>query len=199
MEQKRIAIFDFDGTITGKDSLMAFLKFTQGYLKLCWGLFILSPILVLYVLKIIPNYKAKQILFSWFYRGWGIEKFNSHCRDFIPTLQHIVRPRALQAIQEYQAQGITIVIITASVENWVLPWANTVGISQVIGTQIAVDKQNRVTGRFLSKNCYGQEKVNRFLEKYPDRENYILDAYGDSRGDKELIALADKGEMNAFL
>ena len=42
-------------------------------------------------------------------------------------------------------------------------------------------------------NCYGQEKVNRFLQVEPDRKSYVLYAYGDSSGDKEMIALADVG------
>lgn len=198
MERKKIAVFDFDGTITNKDSLMAFLKFTQGYAKLGWGLLMLSPVLALYLLKIIPNYKAKQILFSWFYRGWNMEKFNTQCQLFVPVLQPSIRPGALQAIRNYQAQGVKVVIITASAENWVLPWANSNGLTEVIGTQIAVDSKNRITGRFATKNCYGQEKVNRFLEKYPNRFDYILEAYGDSRGDEELLAFADKGFLKKF-
>lgn len=198
MEQKKIAVFDFDGTITNKDSLMEFLKFTQGSIKLYWGLFMLSPVLILYLLKIIPNYKAKQILFSWFYRGWDMAKFNTNCRDFIPVLRQTIRPNALQAINNYQLQGITVIVITASVENWVLPWANANGLNEVIGTHIGVDERNRITGKFASKNCYGQEKVNRLLEKYPNRESYILEAYGDSQGDNELLAFADIGYMKVF-
>lgn len=52
-----------------------------------------------------------------------------------------------------------------------------------------MDKTNGIlTGRFLSANCYGQEKVNRLLEKEPERDSYILYAYGDSRRDRELLA-----------
>lgn len=198
MEQKKIAVFDFDGTITNNDSLMEFLKFTHGGIKLYWGFFVLSPVLILYVLKIIPNYTAKQILFTWFYRGWDIGRFNMKCRQFSTVINSAIRPKALQQINDYRAQGIKVVIITASPENWVQPWANANGIGEVIGTQLAVDNRNRLTGRFLSKNCYGQEKVNRFLEKYPYRNSYILEAYGDSHGDKELIAFADKGYLNKF-
>ena len=198
MEQKKIAVFDFDGTITNNDSLMEFLKFTHSGIKLYWGFFVLSPVLILYVLRIIPNYTAKQILFTWFYRGWDIGRFNIRCQQFSTVINNTIRPNALQQINDYMAQDIKVVIITASPENWVQPWANANGINEVIGTRLAVDSHNRLTGRFLSKNCYGQEKVNRFLEKYPDRNCYILEAYGDSRGDKELLAFADKGYLNKF-
>ena len=55
-----------------------------------------------------------------------------------------------------------------------------------------------MTGNFLSRNCYGEEKVRRLLELEPNRNSYILYAYGDSKGDKELIEFADKGWYNKF-
>jgi HAD superfamily hydrolase (TIGR01490 family) len=198
MEPEKIAVFDFDGTITARDSLMEFLKFTHGYLRTLWGLFILSPVLILYKLRIIPNYTAKQLLFSWFYRGWSIKKFDVKCSNFIDNIHQMVRPEAMEAIQRYQAEGIKVVVITASPENWVRPWADAVNLHEVIGTKLAVDSNGRLTGRFLSKNCYGPEKVNRFLERYPNRLAYILEAYGDSEGDAELLAFADKGYLKRF-
>ena len=68
----------------------------------------------------------------------------------------------------------------------------------VLATKIETNKKGLLTGKFLSKNCYGQEKVNRLLELFPDRNNYILIAYGDSPGDKEFIELSDKGYYNKF-
>ncbi len=55
------------------------------------------------------------------------------------------------------------------------------------------DAHGRLTGRFSSRNCYGQEKVNRLLRVEPHRETYRLIAYGDSRGDREMLAFADEG------
>ena len=59
--KKIIAFFDFDGTITTKDSLLEFIRFYHGDIKTILGILILSPILVLYKMKIIPNYKAKEL------------------------------------------------------------------------------------------------------------------------------------------
>jgi phosphoserine phosphatase len=68
---------------------------------------------------------------------------------------------------------------------------------KVLGTQIEV-ADGSLTGRFLTKNCYGQEKVKRLLEQYPDRREYHLTAYGDSRGDKEMLAFADESYYKPF-
>jgi HAD superfamily phosphoserine phosphatase-like hydrolase len=93
-----------------------------------------------------------------------------------------------------QDDGAEVVIVSASIDNWVQPFFANV---TVLGTQIEV-KDGLLTGRFLTKNCYGQEKVNRILACYPHREDYHLTAYGDSRGDKELLAFADESHYKPF-
>jgi len=197
-EKETIAAFDFDGTITTKDTLFEFLKFTNSPLKLILGLLMMSPILVLHAFQIIPNYKAKQMLFSWFYRGWDLARFNEMCEEFAIRIDSVVNRNALDELKAYNDKGVSIVIVTASIENWVKPWATATGINEVLGTKIEVDSNNRITGRFLSKNCYGQEKVNRFLEMHPNRNTYKLAAYGDSRGDRELLAFADIAFLKKF-
>ena len=72
------------------------------------------------------------------------------------------------------------------------------GIESLLATNIEVDSAGLITGKFLSPNCYGREKVIRLLEKEPDRNSYTLFAYGDSRGDRELIEFADKGWFKKF-
>lgn len=67
--------------------------------------------------------------------------------------------------------------------------------AKVIGTKIEVDKEDLVMGGLLSKNCYGEENVNRLLQVEPRRDEYNLYAYGDSRGDKEMLVFSDEGVM----
>ena len=191
---KRIAAFDFDGTITKKDTLLEFLKFTHGGRYYIY-LLILSPMLLTFKLGLIKNYKAKQILFSFFYKGWNINKFNSFCENFTKTIE--IRPKALNAIKKHIENKDQIVIISASMENWLCPWAKLHGINSVLATQIEV-KEEKITGRFLSKNCYGTEKVNRLSRLLPIRTDYYLTAYGDSKGDKELLEYADEGYLKNF-
>jgi phosphatidylglycerophosphatase C len=53
-------------------------------------------------------------------------------------------------------------------------------------------KDGRVTGRFLTKNCSGKEKVRRIAERY-DLESFDhIYAYGDTPGDKAMLDLADE-------
>ena len=198
MKKKLIAAFDFDGTITSKDTFFSFLQFTNSKSNLVTGFLVLAPVLVLYKIGLLPNYRAKQIVFAWFYKGCHIDWFNNRCAAFAAEIEKIVRPAARQSMQQYKSSNATVVVISASVENWLQHWCMANGVDVVIGTTIQVDAEGMITGKFLSKNCYGAEKVNRLLELYPNRESYVLDAYGDSRGDRELIQFADCGCMNKF-
>ena len=122
-----------------------------------------------------------------------IQSFRKKGEEFAGIIEKMIHPSRLNDIRRHQEDGNTVYVISASIDEWVAPWCKEAGIDHVLGTKIEVDGNGILTGRFLSPNCYGQEKVNRLLEKEPDRDSYILYAYGDSRGDRELLAFADKG------
>lgn len=193
-----LAAFDFDKTITKIDTLNDLLLLNFGYKKFILKMFLLSPLLVLYVLKLIPNYVAKQNLFSHFFRGYRDENFNKICTDYsLKRIDGIIKKEALNKIRWHKEKGHKVIIISASMENWIKPWAEKNSIDDVISTLPEI-KDNILTGKFSGSNCYGEEKVKRFLEKYPDKNEYFLYAYGDSRGDRELLNLADEGFYRKF-
>lgn len=196
---RKIYAFDFDGTLTTKDTLLEFIRFAKGSGQMFCGFLLFSPLLLLMKLHLYPNWKAKQQLFSYFFKGMNIDDFNALCMRFAEQNKHLLRPAGIekvrQAIEEEQA---TVLIISASIDNWVRPFFDEIDKKiQVLGTQIEI-KGGRLTGRFTTKNCYGQEKVNRLTALYPHREAYELIAFGDSRGDKELLDFADKSFYKPF-
>ena len=191
---KKVYAFDFDGTLTTRDSLLAFIRYAKGTTAFCLGFLLHAPWLVLMLLGLYPNWKAKQRVFSYFFRGMPLEAFDALCQAFAKDNRHLLRPLALQTIEKVCSEEAEVVIVSASIDNWVQPFFPDV---KVIGTQVEVIN-GRLTGRFLTKNCYGQEKVNRLLVFLPDRHTYKLIAYGDSRGDQELLAFADEAHFKPF-
>lgn len=196
-KKETIAVFDFDGTITKKDSFIDFLLFSYGKLPFFKSLLMNSPVLILYFFRVIPNWKAKQKLFSYYFKGMKLEDFNTLCQNYLPRIDLILRDDAIQKINQYKSDNSKVVVVSASIENWIKPWADKYGI-ETISTLLETGKDNTLTGNFMSLNCYGQEKVNRFVEKYPEKKLYKLFAYGDSRGDKELLAFADHAYYKYF-
>jgi len=193
--KKKVAAFDFDGTITRKDTLWEFLKFSRTCRELIAGLLFLSPMLVLYKLKVIPNSRAKEKLFGYFFKGMELEEFNRKGRAFSEKIEEMIRPQVFSILEKHQQAGDSVIIISASLENWIIDWASKKGIEQVLATKSEIDIHGKLTGRFSSPNCYGQEKVNRLSAFLPDRESYYLYAYGDSKGDQELLQFADEGYL----
>ncbi len=189
-EKKIVAAFDFDGTITTKDTLFDFIAFYKGKAKLIGGLIVLSPVLVLYKAGLIKNSFAKQILFSWFFKGENSAVFGQKCSQYAIRISSICKPSVLDKINWHQQNGHSVLIVSASIDRWIRPWAHQMGIPDVLGT-IPEEKEGKLTGKFRSENCYGKEKVNRLLSLFPDKESYTLYAYGDSNGDKQLLELAD--------
>lgn len=194
---KVIAAFDFDGTITKRDTLPLFINFANNKQQLLLGSLKMAPSLLLFKLKLIPNYKAKARLFRIFFGGMKLEKFEELCEGFTPSIEKVLNPVAIEKIKWHQKMNHQVIIISASVENWIRPWATKYGVDIILATQLQV-KDNNITGNFLTKNCHGAEKVCRLLQHYPDKENYTLYAYGDSNGDKELLALADHPYYRSF-
>ena len=194
----KVCAFDFDGTLTTKDTLLAFIRYAKGSSSFWLGFLRYAPQLVLMKLGLYPNYKVKQKVFTYFFKGMAIEAFDDLCQRFARDNQHLLRPMGTEAIRQALADGAEVLIVSASIDNWVRPFFDHhEPVLTILGTQIEV-KDGLLTGRFLTKNCYGQEKVNRLLEKYPNREDYHLTAYGDSRGDKELLAFADEAHYKPF-
>ncbi|MCT7466712.1 HAD-IB family hydrolase [Aliarcobacter cryaerophilus] len=192
-----LALFDFDGTITTDDSLLKFIRFVVGDRRFLLGLVVLSPMLVLYKLKLIPNYKAKQYLLSWFFKGMRKVDFLKVANEYsLVHIDKIVRPKAIEKINWHKEQGHKVVVVSASIECWLRPWCEKNGL-ELIATKLEI-KDDIVTGKLLSKNCYGVEKVNRIKELYNlEKYDYIY-AYGDSSGDKQMLELAHEKFYKPF-
>jgi len=192
-----LVLFDFDGTITTDDSLIKFIRFVVGDTKFIWGMTLLSPMLTAYKLKLIPNYKAKQYMLSYFFKGMSEEKFMQVASEY--SLNHIdtiLRPKAMEKIAWHKEQGHKIVIVSASIECWLKPWCDKNEL-ELIATKLEI-KNGIVTGRFKTKNCYGIEKAVRVREIYNLDDYDHIYAYGDSRGDTELLELAHTKNFRAF-
>lgn len=195
--QQPIAFFDFDGTITTKDTLLEFIKFSKGVTPFYAGFLLNSPWLVAYKLKIISNQKAKERIFTWFFRGTPLPAFREQCQRFADTvIPQLLRPKALEEIRMLKDKGFEVVIVSASPENWIKPWADRLSI-ECMGTRLEV-KDNALTGRIVLRNCHGEEKCNRIRERFSLPEYTEIYAYGDTSGDKPMLALATKSFYKPF-
>lgn len=194
-----IVAFDFDGTITRKDTLLEFIKFAKGNIAFYTGFCFYMPILLAYKLGLYPNWKVKQKIFTYFFRGTSLVDFNKLCNDFfLERGRNLIYLSAVDKIRKHLEQYDKVMIISASIENWVEPFARYLGIDYILCTQVETDLNGILTGAFLTSNCYGAEKVKRLVTFFPERKSYYLIVYGDSKGDRELLAYADEKYYKLF-
>lgn len=200
--KKKLWLFDFDGTITSADTLLCFIRHACGWRRFAAGFLHFSPLLVLMKLHLYPNWRAKERLFAWFFGGMSEADFNSACSDFAARNGKLLRPAAATLLGWLLESGEQVCIVSASIDNWVRPFFNGIAPQAklrptIIGTQVEV-ADGRITGHFLTPNCYGAEKVKRVQALFPNRNDYEITAFGDSRGDKEMLSYADERHYKPF-
>ncbi len=193
-----LALFDFDGTITHRDSFLDFLFYSQNPIQVIIGGIILFPVLLFYKLGILDNGKAKEIVLSYFFKGVNKKDFQKLCDDFgKQKLPKLFREQAVERIQWHLKQNDRVVVISASIENYLFPINGILGV-EVVGTQLQFSDTDTFTGKIAGKNCYGQEKVSRLNTIIQLNEYKEIYAYGDSKGDKEMLSLAQQAFYKPF-
>lgn len=184
-----IAFFDFDGTITSKDTLAEIIKYAKGKPAYFFGLIILSPVIIAYKLKLLSNHKAKEIMLQYFFKGMLLTNFNALCSDFTKNkLPSLLRKEALRTIRNHIENRTKVVVVSASPLNWVKPWCDQFNID-CIATCLEV-KDEKITGKISGRNCSGQEKVNHITNNYQLKTYSDIYAYGDTPGDLPMLALS---------
>lgn len=192
-----IAFFDFDGTITTKDTLLEIFKYRHGKAKFYFGFLLNSPFLVAYKAGVISNQLAKERTLQFFFGGMKEADFNTFCEQFateiIPSL---IREKALKEIDKLKQAGAEVVIVSASPENWLRPWCATLNLP-LLATRLEVNKE-KITGKIKGSNCHGEEKVRRIREAYDLTQYNRIYCYGDTSGDKPMLALATHSFYQPF-
>ena len=188
---KKIAFFDFDGTITTKDTLLELIKYQKGKARFYTGFLINAPVLAALKLKLVSNQFAKEQVLRYFFKGVELSSFQKACDRFTTEkLPAIIRPGAIAEIKKLKDLGFEIAIVSASAENWIKKWSDKIG-AQLIATELeAVDKL--LTGKIKDKNCNGEEKAIKIRAAYDLSQYDEIYAYGDSSGDKAMQGLATK-------
>ncbi|MEM6261287.1 MAG: HAD-IB family hydrolase [Bacteroidota bacterium] len=193
-----VAAFDFDGTLTHADSMFEFIRFRYGTVKLLLGIMGILPILVGLKLKLVGRQKAKEHLLSSFFKGQSQQSLFAAGKEFHEAYHStLLRTRGINRVKWHQSQGHRCFLVTASLTWWTQPFANALGL-ELIATTPQLDERGNFTGHFAGKNCHGPEKVRRLQTVLADEEVMYTYAYGDTSGDREMLAWADEGTFKPF-
>ncbi len=194
---KSLALFDFDGTLTYRDSLADFIRFARGRHRMMVGAAILSPTIIGYKLKLIGNDKAKEKVLSYFFQGFDAEEFSLLGKKYaLECIPKILRPSGVERLNWHIEERHEVVIVSASPAAWLKAWTESLGIG-LIGTLLE-EKNGKLTGRYNGLNCHGKEKVCRIRQEYNLNSYDKIYAYGDTPGDHHMLELAHEAFYRHF-
>ncbi|HOO63628.1 MAG TPA: HAD-IB family hydrolase [Synergistaceae bacterium] len=186
-----LALFDFDKTLSDRDTLFDFHCCHFGTFRVYSWALRHFPTLLGCPLGWSDRGAVKQAFLRHFWKGVPYEDFAQAAHKYsLEKMPRTLRPRALEVLQKHLERGDRVLVISASIKEWLEPWCFDAGISQVLGTEMEV-RDGVLTGSLQTPNCRGPEKIRRLREVLLPEEYSPIYAYGDSDGDKEMLALAD--------
>jgi phosphatidylglycerophosphatase C len=192
-EPQGVAAFDFDGTMIRGDSFMPFLVRAVGPGKF-GQIVIRSSASTAQAYRLGRRDASKAVLVRRLLRGYPADRLDDLGRRYAVLLAQRIRPQMAERVAWHQQRGHRLVIVSASLDVYLAPTGKALGFDQVLATELEVGSDGRLTGRLLGPNVRGVEKSARLREWLAQElagVPYQLWAYGDSAGDRELLAMAD--------
>ncbi len=194
-----IAVFDFDHTLTDRDSLVPFLFYIQGFWKTMYHFIALGPAFTKYLMGLLSRQSIKEKILTRFIGNRLFADVQALGETYADQqLDRYLKPEALKRLAWHQAQGHRCLLVSASLEFYLKPWAARHGFEEVIASRLELTPTGYVTGRLIGFNCWGPEKKRRLLAYLDSTKQAQLYVYGDSRGDHEILALADYSFYRKF-
>ena len=202
-----VAAFDLDGTLTKGGSVFKWLRYVAGsvatFRSTLWRS---GPIAWGALRSGNAADRAKESLFHAVLAGRKKNDVEELSRTFADEhLSNRVRPDVLDRLQWHLKNGHHVVIVSASPEMYVQKIAGQLGVHSAIGTKLATDPLDRLTGGYLGKNCRGEEKLRRlnlWIDQLDLPGDSTIFAYGNSRGDRRMLSAAtvavDVGRLGRF-
>lgn len=171
-----INAYDFDKTIYDGDSTIDFYFFCLTRKK---SIALYLPIqlfaMILYLFKIKDKEYFKEKFFCFLKK---INNLDEYVHNFWKRNTNKIKPWYLAQKKNSD------VIISASPEFLLAPLQNILNVDRIIATKV-----NKTNGKFITKNCYGKEKVRRFNKEV---KKEIDSFYTDSFSDKPMMEIATR-------
>ncbi|MBL8264633.1 MAG: HAD family hydrolase [Xanthomonadaceae bacterium] len=192
-----LALFDFDGTITTRETMPDFVRMAVPRARLrLWGT-LLAPWVFGYKAGLVSGSNIREKIARAGFRGMPVADYRAagerFARDVLPT---VLRPEAMARLAWHKARGDTVVVVSGGFDVYLSHWCSAQGVELICSKLEVVD--GVLTGRFDGAQCVLAEKARRVRERYVLRSYSTVHAYGDTAEDAELLALADESWLRSW-
>lgn len=183
-----LVLFDFDHTITVCDTYSRFLRRVATAEQRAQAWWRVGPWLLAFRLKLISAERIRRRVTSQVFTGRHAGEISQLAHDYArEQLPGMVRPEMLEQIQWHKEQGHTVAVVSASIDLYLQHWCDELGL-ELICNRLEV-QDSRLTGRYAGGDC-GPHKVAHIRRLFDLKRYARIHAYGDSREDKPMLALA---------
>jgi HAD superfamily hydrolase (TIGR01490 family) len=186
-----LALFDFDGTLTDRELFPDFMHFAVTPRRLAIGRVVLAPVVVGYKLGLVSGVATRACIVDFAFRGRSEDELRDagerFAREIVPAA---LRPEAMARLRWHREQGDTVVVVSGAFDLYLSHWCAQHGLDLLCSSLESSD--GVMTGRYAGAQCAGAEKARRVRERYDLSRFDTVYAYGDTREDRELLALAQR-------
>lgn len=187
MNNQKLAIFEFDGTvIEGNSMFLFFREVSGGAIPYIWGLLSTSGIAMCRALRLCSKKTYYQHLTRHFLRGMTREEIMAASRQFLFVLNKSVRGKVIAGIQKRRLDNYRMVLMSEGLADVIRPWAAQFGISDVMARELEYDADGRFTGSFAKTD-----------DGLADLESTLQNKLNATRSD-EVLAVSRR-RKNAYL
>ena len=182
---RTIAAFDFDGTLTRRDTMVPFLASVAGTRSTAAAL-----------VSELPTFargdrdRAKERVLTRLLAGRRhadlVDAGNAYGAGLV---RRAVTPEMRRRVAWHRGAGHDVVIVSASLDVYLDEVARLLGADDLVCTSLEVDEHGCCTGVMVDGNCRGAAKASRVRALLAPGDE-VAWAYGDSRSDDEFLALA---------
>lgn len=196
MSDRQIAAFDFDGTLTHRDTLLPFLVRAFGARRVAAAVARVAPAAARARTGRLQGDlhhrdAVKAALLRDLFRSRDRDWLATEGASFAATLPDRLRPEMVTQVAWHRGHGHELVIVSAGLQAYLEPFGHAEGFDHVIAVELATDPAGVLTGELASANVRGREKAHRFTAWLDGEQPAFVWAYGNSAGDTELLELAD--------
>ena len=194
-----VAVFDVDGTLLRCDCLMMAVRRSRGPAGQLIAVLLSVPWFIGWKLSLVSSDQFKQQAIAAFQICETFNRLEAHglgATDWLMELKSQLRPEALERLRWHQGRGDRVLLCSASPRMLLQPLADWLGVELLCTELQRSDGYWQPT--LAGKNCKGPEKVMRLRELLGPLEGLSIEAYGDSKGDQELLEVAARPHYRSF-
>jgi len=196
MKNKKIAIFDLDGTIDKGDTFLAFM--IRIFFKSPKRWFKLPNLIFGYFTYIInPNFvrtDLKLLFLKTILKNQNEKFIDSEAKSFAKErLESFSNKNILKTILEYNKEGTLLIIASGSLDVYVKYFAELLKINKFICTELEI-KSMKFTGFFKNDNCVGKKKYDLINQHLKDKKKLWEDVvfFSDHHSDLPVFIASKK-------